>query len=158
MASRPKTGSGGGQKPPNNGAVGTATDLLAATMTITVNDPETPHHLLSDDQLATFDELARDASRDWALFLAASALGTSQNVYSFISALAAQKELPTVFDGAMCIVFAASLVGAMLKGWEYWNNYPKLNQKIKTIRERPKIVVRNGQVQQTPQGNGSGQA
>jgi hypothetical protein len=115
-------------------------------MTVTVN-PTNENHILSDDQLTAFNDLAEDHSREWFLFFLASAMGTLQNVWSLFADVIANST-PSLLDVLMSIVFSACVMGSFLKYKEMNRNHPRLKAKIDEIRKRPKVVIANGQIQQ----------
>jgi hypothetical protein len=133
--------------PPRAAGGGGGPSLVPPSISITVNS-KNEHHLLSDNQLEALSELANDRSREWFLFFSASALGTAQNVWTIFDDVNSKDILPTPFDVFMSIVFSACLVGALIKGIEFYRSYPKLSAKIDEIRSRPKIILSNEQIQQ----------
>jgi hypothetical protein len=135
----PKRGSGAGSTNLANRRDNSAS-LVPKNLTVTTNKEDELHHLLDDDDLITLENLAADPSRDWFFALGAITIGTLQNVYNFIGDLYAKKA-PTPFDGFMCVIFAACLVGSVIKGHEFIRNRPRLAAKIKSIRERPKRII-----------------
>lgn len=123
-------------------SAGPSAALVPTAMTVTIHDPATPQHLLTDEQLNAFHELSSHSSFDWFLGLAASALGFVQNfLYAGEKFLAG--EPIEMLDGCLSIVFIACVAGAIAKWFEYKRIKPKLDEKIEQIRSRPKITIRN---------------
>lgn len=150
-----KVASGG--SPGKNPKVGVSAPFVPEAMTITMDSPETPHHLLSDEQLNSLSELAQDTSREWLMTYAGLVAGFLQNGAATFNALS-EKKTPTLWDGLLTFVLAVCIVGLIHSGRNYYSSRNKLPQKIQTIRTREKKIVRNGEIQSVAVSNGSKRA
>jgi hypothetical protein len=137
---------------PPRGA-GHAPSLVPTELTMTVHSSEKPHHLLSDDQLESFQDLANDRSFDFFSLWLGTFLGLLPGALQSANKWLNKVEVGPL-DAILVLVCVGTAVAAVLKFLEYKKNHPKLEKRINEIRARQKIVVRNGEIQQTSQGNG----
>jgi hypothetical protein len=128
--------------------------LVPQAVTMTVPDHDNvPQHLLTEEQLDSFTEFAKDTSFDWFLGLAAATLGFSQNALTVAKNIWNHAPLGKI-DILLSFFFVLLLGGAISKWFEYRKVRPKLETRIAKIRERPKVTIRVSEIQSAAPRNG----